>query len=283
MKKIVILFLLSISLVYAKVHVVVSIAPQKAYVEEIGGDLVDVTLLVPIGANPNFYEPKASQMRAVERADVYFTIGGHFEKAWLPRIKEQNGDMEIIDCSKSIERIDMQFNKKLKRFSSKQRPTKDIHVWTTPKNIEKIGHTIYETLVRFDRKNREIYQKNYDLFAQKAEEIDKEIKTILSDVQEGAKFMVFHPAWGYFANAYKLEQIAIEVEGKEPKLSELEMMIEKAKKLKIKGILTQPEFSQKGARLIAQELGIKVIGISPLNPHWSKNLISLANAIANKK
>jgi len=93
--------------------------------------------------------------------------------------------------------------------------------------------------------------------------------------------MVFHPAWGYFAKEYHLEQMAIEVHGKEPKANELRKMIEKAREHKVKAILTQPEFSQKGAKLIAQELGIKVIGITPLNPRWSENLIKLAHTIAN--
>lgn len=61
MKKFIIFFLLFItSIAYAKVNVIVSIAPQKSFVEEIGGDKVDVTLLAPIGANPNLYEPKVS-------------------------------------------------------------------------------------------------------------------------------------------------------------------------------------------------------------------------------
>ena len=276
------LFILSTLFAYAKVNVVVSIAPQKAYVEEIGGDLVNVTLLAPIGTNPNFYEPKSSQMQAISKADVYFTIGGHFEKAWLPRIKDQNKNMEILDCSKGIERIEMKSHKKPKASSIKQLPSKDIHVWTIPKNIEKIGENIHETLVRYDTVNKEQYKKNYNLFVQKAQKTDKKIQTILSDVNEGTRFMVFHPVWGYFAKEYQLEQMAIEVEGKEPKMKALSKMIQEAKEREVKVILTQPEFSKKGAKIVANELEIKVVGISPLNPKWSQNLINLAHVIANK-
>ena len=283
MKKIFLSLLFGVTFAYSKVNVIVSIAPQKAYVEQIGKGLVNTTLLVPIGSNPNYYEPKASQMIAIEKADVYFTIGGHFEKAWLPRIKDQNKNMEIFDCSKEIHRIDMKFNKKPKKFSSKQLPFKDIHVWITPKNIEQIGKNIYETLVRYDEKNKAQYKKNYESFVEKARKTDDKIKEILKNVEKGSKFMVFHPAWGYFAKEYYLEQIAIEVEGKEPKPSEMEKMIKKARAYKVKAILTQPEFSRKGANLIAQELDIKVVGISPLNPKWSKNLITLAHSIANNR
>ena len=81
--------------------------------------------------------------------------------------------------------------------------------------------------------------------------------------------MVLHPAWGYFAKDYKLEQMAIEVEGKEPKPRELQELLKKAKEINIKTILTQPEFSEQGAKIVAKELGINIVGISPLNPNWS--------------
>ena len=275
--------LLSIPSSYAKMNVVVSIPPQQSYVEEIGKDLVDITLLAPIGTNPNFYEPKVSQMISVQKANVYFTIGGNFEKAWLPKIRDQNKDMQIVDSSLGITRIDMKFNKKNKIISSIDKPRKDVHIWTIPKNIAIIGKNIYETLIRLDSKNKKQYKKNYEEFLKKVRMTDKSIKDILKNVDNNTKFMVFHPAWGYFSKEYNLEQIPIEVEGKEPKARELQKMIEKGRKHKIKVILTQAEFSTKGASLIANELNIKVIEISPINPNWSENLINLANIIAGNK
>jgi len=273
MKKSFIIFIFSVSFTYANINIIVSILPQKAFVSEIGGDKVNVNLLIPKGSNPNHYEPKASQMVAVSKADLFFTINGHFEKSWLPKIKDQNSKMKIIDCTTGIERLDWKYNKMMKQ---------DIHVWTIPQNIEKIGKNIYETLIKYDKKNELYYKKNYEKFVQKTRDTDKKIKAILKDIDNGSKFMVFHPAWGYFAEQYKLVQIAIEKGGKEPKPQHLQNMIKKAREHKVKAILTQPEFSQKGARVIADELGIKVIGISPLNPKWSENLINLANAVANK-
>ena len=275
--------LLCITSSYAKLNVVVSIPPQQSYVEEIGKDLVDITLLAPIGSNPNFYEPKVSQMLSVEKADVYFTIGGNFEKAWLPKIKNQNQNMKIIDSSSGITRIDMKFNKKNRAVSSTDKIRKDVHVWTIPKNIAIIGKNIYESLVRLDSKNEKQYKKNYEEFLEKVRKTDESIKNILKDVENNTKFMVFHPAWGYFSKEYNLEQMPIEIEGKEPKARELKKMIEKGRKYKIKVILTQAEFSTKGANLIANELNIKVVEISPISPYWSENLINLVNIIAENK
>ena len=267
---------LGVTSAYAKINIVVSIPPQQAYVEEIGKDLVNITLLAPIGTNPNFYEPKRSQMTAVEQAHVYFTIGGNFEKAWLPKMINQNKNMEIIDSSSGIEKTTM----KSKNISDNQSPKKDVHVWTTPKNIAIIGKNIYETLVRYDIKNKDQYTKNYEEFLEKVRKTDEEIKTIFKDLKKDTKFMVYHPAWGYFAKEYHLEQLPIEIEGKEVKPKELQKMVEKAKSNNVKAILTQPEFSTKGAQVIANELGIKVVEISPINPYWSENLINLAKVIA---
>jgi zinc transport system substrate-binding protein len=94
--------------------------------------------------------------------------------------------------------------------------------------------------------------------------------------------MVFHPAWGYFARDYGLIQLSIEIEGKSPKPRQIALIINEARKENIKAILTAPEFSTKVSNSIANELNIRVIKITPLNPNWSQNLINLAKTIRNK-
>jgi zinc transport system substrate-binding protein len=121
-----------------------------------------------------------------------------------------------------------------------------------------------------------------DAFLLTVEDTDAKIKQILSTIGNERKFMVFHPSWGYFAKAYDLEQIAVEVEGKEPKPKELIDLLKEARQERVKAIFTQPEFSDAVATIIAKELQIPVIKISPLSADWSNNLINIANAIANK-
>ena len=94
--------------------------------------------------------------------------------------------------------------------------------------------------------------------------------------------MVFHPSWGYFAHAYGLTQMAVEIEGKSPKPKELIGLINEAKEEKIKAIFTQPEFSDSMAKVMASELHIDVIKVSPLAENWSENLLKIAHAIAGK-
>jgi zinc transport system substrate-binding protein len=157
----------------------------------------------------------------------------------------------------------------------------DPHTWVSPANVKIMAKNIYDALVQKDSSNADYYKKNYEKFLSQINATDTKIKNILSNTPKNSKFMVFHPSWGYFAKEYGLTQIAIEVEGKEPKPKMLQKIIKKAKQDNIKAIFTQKEFSDKSAKVIASQLNIKVIKETPLAKDWSNNLIKIANAIAN--
>ncbi len=159
----------------------------------------------------------------------------------------------------------------------------DPHTWVSPANVKIMAKNIFDALVNEDPKNLNYYKNNYETFLQEIENTDKKIKKILSKIPNNSKFMVFHPSWGYFAKDYGLTQLAIEVEGKEPKPKMLRKIIEKAKKENVKAIFTQQEFSDKSAKAIASEINIKVLKKTPLAKDWSLNLIRMANAIANNQ
>lgn len=274
------------SLVFAKVNTVVSIVPQKSFVEAIGGEFVNVEVMVLPGNSPHSYEPKPSQMKAIGEAKLYFTTGVEFEAAWMEKLSHQNKAMQIIDSTKGITKLAMKEHehehKEEKAHEGHQHSGLDPHVWTSPENIKVIAKNIVDALIAEDATHAPQYQANYTAFLAKVDATDAKIKEILKDVKKGSTFMVFHPAWGYFAHQYGLEQVAIEVEGKEPKPKELAHIMEEAKEEGVKAIFTQPEFSDKSAKQIADALKIKVIKASPLNPDWEKSFLSLATAIANK-
>ncbi len=269
------------TLVYAKLNVVVSVLPQKTFVEIIGAEKIDVNLMVKPGNSPHSYEPKPSQMKYISNANIYFTIGVEFEKAWLPRFANQNQNMKIVNLSDGILKTTMvKHEHSHEHEHNNETQSKDPHIWTSPQNVKIIALNIYKTLVKEDSKNQNYYKSNYDKFINIINNTDKKIKNILKDVPKNSKFMVFHPAWGYFAQQYNLIQLPIEVEGKEPKPKAITKLIKEAKQQKVKAVFTAPEFSQEIAHQIANELGVLVIQVSPLNPKWSQNLQNLAKAIA---
>jgi zinc transport system substrate-binding protein len=253
------------------VNVVVSIPPEWSFVKEIAQNRANVAVMVAPGFSPHTYEPRPLQMVKIAKADIYFSIGVEFEKVWLKKFEKLNKKLMVVDLSNGIEKI----------YFSPTSP--DPHVWLAPGNIKIIAKNIYETLIKKEPKESEFYKKNYDEFVKKIDKTDKKIREILKNTPKGAKFMVFHPSWGYFAKEYDLEQIPIQIDGKEPKPNKLKKIIELAKKDGIKTIIASPEFSDIMAKQIANELKISVVKLSPLEENWSENLINFAKAVANSR
>ncbi len=276
MKKIITLLIISTTYIFANLNAVVSIAPEMTFVKAIGGDKVDVSLMVQVGNSPHTYEPKPSQMTAIAKADLYFAIGVEFENVWLPKFHSINKKMHIVNLSKGIKKIDMLH----KHHNIDEH--KDPHIWTSPENVKIISKNIFKALTTIDPANSKYYKNNLNNFLININNTDKEIKKYLSKLKKSHKFMVFHPSWGYFAKDYNLTQIAIEVEGKNPKPRELVAILKEAKKERISAIFTQPEFSDASAKIIANELHIPVIKVTPMAKNWSDNLVFIAKTIAGE-
>jgi len=278
MKKIVTILILLTTYIFSNINTVSSILPEQAFIEAIGGDKVNVALMVLPGNSPHTYEPKPSQMKEVARADLYFAIGVEFEKVWLPKFTSLNSRMQVIDVTKGIQKLAMQSH-----LHHNEHETLDPHVWTSPENVRIIAKNIYDALAAADPENQHYYRQNLDIFLKQIAQTDRQIRTILKEMPKGSKFMVFHPSWGYFAHQYGLTQLPVEVEGKSPKPRELIELIKEARQEKIKAVFTQPEFSDSVAKTMAKELNIKVVKVSPMQKNWSENLLNIARAIAGKE
>ncbi|MBN1290725.1 MAG: zinc ABC transporter substrate-binding protein [Candidatus Latescibacteria bacterium] len=264
----------------SKLQITVSIPPQKYFVEKIGGNLINVTVMVPSGSEPHSYEPKPQQLADLAQSSVYFAIGVHFERAWLERFKAANPNLNIVYTDKGIEKIPMQTEKRTQDSESHDDHTNiesmDPHIWLSPPLVIKQAELIYNALAKIDLINKEIYRKNYGNFVREVSELDTELKKVLMTKDTKVKFMVYHPAWGYFAKAYGLEQIPVEIEGKEPKPADLARMIDKAKESGIKTIFVHPQYSTKSAKTLADALKGEILFVDPLAYDWDKNLRNIA-------
>lgn len=286
MKKLLLFSLLLVgTITLAKPNIIVSIAPEKTFVQKIAKDMVDITVMVEPGSSPHSYEPKPSQMMALSKADIYFSIGVEFEKMWLPKFKAQNKNLLFVDIGQNVTKVAIAGHHHHDDGDDevdehKEHSGLDPHIWVAPKNVAIIAQSIYDNLVKLSPENKAVYQKNLAAFLEEIQATDNKIKSLFKTLKPHTKFMVFHPSWGYFAKAYDLEQVAIEVEGKSPQPREIINVIKEAKEEQVKVIFTQPEFSDKSARIIAKEAGVRVQKISPLNQEWSQNLINMAEAIA---
>jgi zinc transport system substrate-binding protein len=152
----------------------------------------------------------------------------------------------------------------------------DPHVWLSPPLVILQARNILQTIIRVDPTHRPIYEKNYRDFVIELVELDQKLRTIFAGNGEDLEFMAFHPSWEYFAEAYGLVQIPVEIEGKEPKPAELEKLIRYAKGKGIKAVFVQPQFSSQSARTIAKGIGGQVVFVDPLALDWANNLLDVA-------
>ena len=268
----------------------VSIAPQRYFVQKIGGNLVDVSVLVPAGASPHNFEPKPRQMAELSKSAVYFSVGIDFEKFWMKRIIAANPKMRVVRTDDGIAKIPMadhEHGEATRRTNSqefragareKDDPggvSPDPHVWLSPVLVKiQAGH-ILDALVAVDPVHRSTYGSNHAAFIREIDELDADLKALFAR-RKGERFMVLHPSWGYFAEAYGLVQVPVEVEGKEPKPAQLQKLIRHAREHHIKTVFVQPQFSAKSAELLSREIGGRIVHADPLAEGWSANLREVA-------
>lgn len=265
-----------------KLQVIVSVLPQKYFVEKVGGDLVGAEVLIKPGVNPHTFEPKPAQMIAIAEAKGYFSLGLPFESALLPKVEDMNNGLRVFDMSDGVFRYPMERSSSVHDHEGngdhEGTLPKDPHIWNSPRNVNIMVRNIAGDLSTLDPANKDTYMSNCFSFLREIDKLDYDLREMFSGM-EGTRFLVFHPAWGYFARDYGLVQIPVEVEGKEPKPADLENLVKTARKYNIKAVLTSPQFSDRSAKILAGELGGKVLKIDPLAENWLDNMKKVGSVI----
>lgn len=248
--------------------ITVSIIPQKYFIERIAGELVDVNVLIPSGANPATYSLLPSQMKDIAHSKAWFRmdyIG--FELSWAEKIMNVNSDMKVFSLSKGIKLIHSE-------ESNEEHYHKggiDPHFWVSPREVSIIAENTLKALVKLYPEHQELFQENYKKLASDIETVDARFFEMISHTKVQS-FLIFHPALSYLARQYGLEQIAIEDMGKEPSPQHVKEVIQIAHEKNIKYIFIQKEFNKDNAQTIAKEIGGKVIQINPLDYNWVEQM-----------
>lgn len=256
-------------------RVVVSILPQKQFVERIAGDAAQVEVLVRPGQSPATYDPTPAQMVELGRAQLYFRVGTPFEANWVPRFQSQFPKLRIVDTREGIELAPMRDA----RGQSAASGARDPHIWTSPRLVKRQAQTMRDALISLAPTQRERFEAGYARYAAELDALDAELRQTLAGKTQ-RRFMVFHPAWGYLARDYGLEMIPIEVEGKEPGPKALAALIEQARALGVRVIFVQRQFSRTAAESVARAIGGEVVELDPLAEDFIGQTRRAAAAIA---
>ena len=275
-----------------KIPVFVSIPPQKYFVEAIGGSRVDVDIMVTPGQAPETFEPGPAQMKRLAAAKVYFATGAPFETNWLHKFSDINPDMTIVHTDAGIEKQPIHRHDAHGPVSRMKKPVfhhhhhdhhhdcgaDDPHIWLSPPLVIRQAEHILAGLIQASPGLQAEFEANYASFIKEVNELDSELRHLFAGQAEGL-FLVFHPSWGYFADAYGLRQVSIEFEGKEPKAKDIQNLIAYAREAGIRTIFIQPQFSTRQAEIIAAEIKGTLVHADPLAENWMENIRSVAAAL----
>ena len=260
----------------------VSILPQKYFAGKIAGENYQINVLIPPGASPATYEPSPQQLKNVGLSKVYLRTGEiMFEKNWIAAIKDANPDLTMVNISDGIRFLDVQdHHEQMADHSNHDHSGSDPHIWISIKNAYIIARNSYEALLNNFPDDSTHFRKNFMKLNKEIAIVDSAYGSSRSKLK-GMDFLIYHPALGYLADEYEMNQYVLEFEGKEPPPSHISETIEIVKKNNIQFIFIQAQFNMDNARAIARETGIEIIQIDPLDEKWNEKILKILSLLTS--
>lgn len=246
----------------SKLQVMSSFYPLHEFSQNVGKEKVDVKLLVPVGVEPHDWEPTIKDVQQMQKSDLIVINGIGFE-SWVDKLHEMNYQGVIVDTSNGI--IIKNMNKESSVHEKYVDESGDPHIWLNPVFAKIQVQNIANAFSNSDPANRQYFQENAANYIDKLDLLDLKIRNELSGCNRD--FISFHRAFSYFADEYDLTQhtiISSYAPHTEPTAKTLENVINKAKQLNVKVIFTEETADPKTSQVIANEIGGKILVLSPL-------------------
>ncbi|MBS1269615.1 MAG: High-affinity zinc uptake system binding-protein ZnuA [Gammaproteobacteria bacterium] len=265
-------------------RVYASIEPIEYFVMQVGGDRVSVQVVVQAGQRPETYEPTPRQVTALAQADVFFGVGLPLEAVWRKQLRGATSrPPQWVDLTAALEegggQVDVEHGETISDAHNRK-GNLDPHSWLSPVNARHMVSMIGNDLSRLEPAHGGRFEANAAKLRAVLDALHKEIAAVLRE--SGVEsFLVFHPAWGHFAQTYGLEQIAIESGGKEPGPRRLTEVIRRAKDEGIRSVFVDPRRDRRLAEIVAGAIGGDVELLNPLSRDYVNNLRRAAQAIAD--
>ncbi len=267
--------------------VFVNIPPQGRFVSRIGGDMVDMHVLVPPGRDPHVFTPTPREIARLGGADIYFHGIKPFGRKLAGRVERSGAAVRVVDISEGVELRDMQEHSHSHDHGEDHdtghrhhhAEGKDPHIWLSPPEIKVQARNIADALKSEDPEHEDAYEENLQAFLADVESVHEQLTQILAP-HRGRSFYVFHPAFGYFAGTYGLVQEAVETGGRSPSPKHLRRLITQALEDGVKVIFVQPQFESRSAKVIAEAIDGVVMPLNPLAEDVLENLLDMGRNIA---
>lgn len=258
--------------------VAVSIPPYIYFVDRLMGNSVSTFSLVPEGANPHLYEPSPKEIARARQAKVWVRLSEHFEKRIFTAWREENPQLITINLAEKIQLPILPGSQHSCPCCSAHHDDTDLHFWLSLRLATEQAKLIACALTEaFPNKQTEI-EKNLATFIEELDALDITLTKKLSPFA-GEAILVSHPAFAYFCYDYRLQQLSIEQEGKDPLPQQITSLIETAKSSPIRVVLTQAQYNNKGAEMLAEELNLPVHNVDPYSANYLENISYIAHCI----
>ena len=245
-----------------RLQIISSFYPLHEFSQIIGQEKVDAILLVPIGVEPHDWEPTIKDVQQMQKSDLIIINGIGFEN-WVDSLHENNYQGKIIDTSNKVPIKNLDDN------------SKDPHIWLNPVTVKIQVQNIANAFSDSDPENQQYYQSNAAKYIEQLDLLDVKIRNELSQCNND--FIAFHDAFSYFADEYDLNQHTIISPNNshgEATARTLENVISTANTLNIKVIFSEEAVDPKTSEIIANEIGGKVLILSPIEVASDGNYIS---------
>ena len=201
-----------------RLQIVAAVFPAYDFARAAAGDLADVTLLLPPGAESHSYEPTPADILRVQRCDLFLYLGGESD-AWvdtiLSAIEPRGEALRMIDCVDLLEEETVEGMQGGHDHEHEEDHDHlgevvgmDEHVWTAPLNAAAVTRTVGERLAALDPVNGEAYRSNAQGYARELEALDRDFAAFFDGRAD--RTIVFGDRFPllYFADAYDLDYYA---------------------------------------------------------------------------
>jgi zinc transport system substrate-binding protein len=253
-----------------RLNVFVSIPPQRQFVQKIGGEHVEVHVILPAGQSAETYSPSPRMLASLSVASIYFQIGVPFEVAWTDSIRSVNHGIRIVSCCDHIIQAS---------GAESGHDHHDLHIWSNPVYVKILAQQIRDELTAADPAHKDSYASGYQSFIAELDALDSDIRNKLAG-RRIQNFIVSHAAWGYFAEQYGLVQLALESNGKESGPRSLLELIRLARDEQIHTLFVIKQYKTPVLDSLARELNATIVELDPLAEDYLNNMATVSNEIA---
>lgn len=245
-----------------RIKVYTSFYPYYDFASQVGGEGVEVKLVVPAGTDPHSFEPSPRVLAEIEASDIFIYNGLEFEP-WVAGVLEllEGSETIIINASDGLDLIKIEDNHNHDDdHAHEHKGDYDPHIWLDPNNAVVISEKIKNALVQLSDANSELFEKNYLAYKEKLLSLDEAFRNGLQGLNDNAnKIIVSHSAFAYLARRYNIEEISVAGTSPhaEPTPAKLAELTKLAKKYNIRHIFFEVLANPKTAELLSKEANLE--------------------------